>query len=378
MPISRLLAMRSSLVRVKISILKKKIVSAILSILVIASYSSLCTVSVSAETVTTVVMTYADMTFSKELYGIETDKIKEGQNTQGLNDIGGLCDNLSFRTNGSVTVDKKAVADEVVRQIKNGKTSISIDLKQYTPEAIAQKQALMATVTPVATVSGMSDALGNVGKGTTIASGIADPALNEILIANGIDCKIAEASTKFRPNEDRAVNVRNAASKINGMILVPGAMFSADAAFTPRTTANGYGMGNVISGGTYVKAIGGGICQVSSTLNLAVLRTGIIPIEHHNHSHRSSYIGSGLDATISAGTLDYKFVNTLMYPIYISAQSDGGVLTVSLYSNHNALAGVEYTPKVIGGNLANTTYVVGTFGGVEISNVKAYSSKYSQ
>lgn len=344
----------------------KRIIPVILVAVVLLS--QLFTISVKAEECTTVVMTYEDKVFTKQLYSIDTDQIKNGVITDGLKSIGELCDNLAYRTNGSDKVNRDAVMNAVKAAIIAGQKSINIDLTQYTPEAIAA-----GTVAPT----------GNVAPTTAGAATAQVEETNELLLNNalnsiGIDCKISEASTKFNPNQDRAVNVRNAASKINGMILQPGQMVSANVAFLPRTAANGYGMGNVISGGTYVKAMGGGICQVSSTLNLAVLRAGIIPTERHNHSHRSSYIGSGLDATISAGTLDYKFVNTLMYPIYISAVTNGGVLTVSIYSNHAALGGAVYEPKVVGGALSNTTYLVGTLNGVEVSNRLCYGSRYSQ
>lgn len=351
----------------------RKIVLAVVAVIFIVSVN---TSFVRAEEVTTVVMTYEDKSFSKQLYSVDVNKIKEGVTTEGLTSIGGLCDNLSFVTNGANVVDKNAVMEEVKNQIIAGKTSINIDLTNYTPEAVKQRVALAAT--QVSLVSGMANALASSGIEQTVTSGMEDPVVNSMLMAAGIDTMIAQSSTRFNANQDRAVNVRNAASRINGTILMPGQGFSANSAFGPRTTANGYGLGNVISGGKYVKAIGGGICQVSSTLNLAVLRAGIIPVERHNHSHRSTYIGSGLDATISAGTLDYQFVNTLAYPIYISTESDNGILTVSIYSNHDALAGITYSTNVVGGKLANTTYVVGTLNGVEVSNRKAYSSKYSQ
>lgn len=353
---------------------KSQVIRLILSVILIVTVLDIQKVMPKAETITSIVMTYQDKVFTKELYGPDTDRIKEGVVTDGLNSIGGLCDNLKFQTNGQVEVDRQAVMNEVKNQIIMGKTSINIDLTKFTPEYLKANAAF----TNVAAVSGMANAAANAAGDVTIATGINDPAFNEMLIASGIDCKISESSTRFRANEDRAVNVRNAASKINGMILLPGQGFSANIAFQPRTAANGYGLGNVISGGTYVKAYGGGICQVSSTLNLAVLRAGIIPTEHHNHSHRSSYIGFGLDATISAGTLDYQFVNTLAYPIYIATNADNGILTISLYSNHAALGGITYTPNVVGSKMSNTTYVVGTFNGVEVSNRKAYSSKYSQ
>lgn len=334
------------------------------------------TVNVKADTKTTVVLTYQDKVYTKELYGVDTDQIKNGVETDGLKSVGALCDNLSFVTSGGVSVDRKAVMAAVAEAIKAGKTNISIDLTKYTPEAL--KAAAVMNTAPVAVVSGLANAVANTANAQTVASAAEQMLINSTLNSIGIDTKIGEASTKFNPNQDRAVNVRNAASKINGIILQPGQAISANLAFGPRTVENGYGKGDVISGGEYVKAMGGGICQVSSTLNLAVLRSGIIPTERHNHSHRSSYIGSGLDATISSGTLDYQFVNTLAYPIYIATNSDKGVLTVSIYSNHNALNGMTFEPKVVGGKLSNTTYLVGSFNGAPISEVYCYKSSYKE
>jgi len=344
-----------------------KFIGAILVLIIVAT--QIIVYMPRAEEVTTIVMKYEDKVFSRQLYSLDTDKIKEGVVTDGLKSIGELCDNLTFQTNGKVKVDKNAVMTTVKNCIIAGQKDISIDLSMYTPDALA--------ATAAATTSSLSQSVANTASGTSLAS--VDAVLtNSVLNAAGINCKIAEASTKFNPNQDRAVNVRNAASKIDGWILQPGQLMSANFSFTPRTEANGYGLGNVISGDTYVKGIGGGICQVSSTLNLAVLRAGIIPTERHNHSHRSNYIGSGLDATISGSSLDYQFVNTLMYPIYISAKTNGGVLTVSIYSNVNALGGIKYEPKVVGGSMSNQTYLIGTFNGLEVSNRYCYSSKYKQ
>jgi len=160
--------------------------------------------------------------------------------------------------------------------------------------------------------------------------------------------------------------------------LQPGQGISVDAAILPRTKANGYGLGNAIIDGEFIKVVGGGICQVSSTLNNAVLRAGIIPTERHNHSQRVSYLPSGLDATISAGQMDYQFINTLQYPIYISATTVNGVLTVAFYSNSAALNGLTYKTEVAGSGQKNTTYIVGYQNGVEVGRFPAYSSSYKK
>lgn len=339
-------------------VLKKVLVA----MLAVAMISPIGTTAVKADEVTTIVLNYELKTYTRQLYGPDVDQIKAGVDTAGLLSIGELVDNLNFVSNGTVKVDRNAVMSAVKNCIVAGQKNITIDMTKYTEEAIK--------------ASKIANAAGNTDNVQTASSAMlvqADPiALNKTLNDMGIDCKISEGTTKFNPNLDRAVNVRNAASKINGMIIQPGQMFSADLFFLPRTKANGYGLGDIIDGNKHVKGMGGGVCQVSSTLNLAVLGAGIIPTERHNHSQRSAYIGSGLDATISAGSYDYKFINTLAYPIYIATNSDGGRLTISFYSNHNALGGVLYKPEVVG----NKTYVSGYVNGTKIVSNYAYSSKY--
>ena len=343
----------------------KKSLRLIMLAAVIAAVIAVVPKNVYAESVTSVVMKYDDKVYTKQIYGLEIDQIKAGTETDGLRDIGGLLDNLTFQTNGDVKVNKPAVINAVKAAIVAGQTSINIDLTKYTEDAL--KSTTNNTSTAPAAAAAATPA-------ATATATVSLPGLESM----GIDCKLSEASTRFRANEDRAQNIRNAAAKINGTVIMPGQLFSATTAFGPRTVANGYGLGNVISGDTYVKGVGGGICQVSSTLNLAMLRAGVAPMERHNHSHRSSYIGSGLDATISGTSLDYKFVNPYEYPLYISAVTNGGVISISIYSSHNATGGVAYEPVVVGGNMSNTTHIVGKLAGVQVSDRIAYSSRYKK
>ena len=322
-----------------------------------------------ADSYTTVVMTYDDKVYTRQLYDLDTQMIKSGVETDGIKGIKEQCDNVNYISNGTINVDRNAVAAAVTAQIAAGQTNIYVDLKQFDVKSgAAQTVNSPATVPASASVPTIgNDAAAQAAMAALAAAPlIANPSLN----AMGIDCKISESTTYFNAKQDRAVNVRNAASKINGMILQPGAVFSANLFFGPRVPENGYGLGNIISGGGYIKGYGGGICQVSSTLNVAVLRAGIIPIERHAHSHSVGYLPVGLDATISAGTLDYQFVNTLAYPICIMANGDGGTLHIELYSNHDALGGITYEPRVSGG----AVHVVGKAGGVVVSDRIAYSS----
>ena len=141
---------------------------------------------------------------------------------------------------------------------------------------------------------------------------------------------LATHTTYYDPKEARAINVELAASRINGMVIEPGKIFSYSDSVGRRTVENGYVDGPSFASGKEVTSIGGGICQVSSNLYVSMLLAGIEPIEHHYHSLPVDYVPTGLDAAISENVQDLRFKNTAAYNIVIEAIAKDGVLTVSL------------------------------------------------
>lgn len=141
-------------------------------------------------------------------------------------------------------------------------------------------------------------------------------------------------STKYDPKISRATNVNLAASRINGMVINPGAEFSFSNSILPRTPENGYVEATVFINKEKAKGIGGGICQVSSTLYACMKTIGLPATERHPHSLPVSYIAEGWDATIAAPSLDLRFVNVYDKPIMITASADNGLLTVSLWKKN--------------------------------------------
>ena len=106
------------------------------------------------------------------------------------------------------------------------------------------------------------------------------------------------------------------------------------------------------------QGVGGGVCQVSSTLYNAILSLGILPTERRPHSRPSSYVSLGLDSAIDWGTIDLKFENTLDYPLYISAYTQNGKLHTNLYSNESLLdTSYELSSEVIKVLPAKTEYI---------------------
>jgi vancomycin resistance protein YoaR len=119
--------------------------------------------------------------------------------------------------------------------------------------------------------------------------------------------------------KSRGANIRLAAAKINGKILAPGEVFSFNGTVGPRTESGGYQTAHTYVAGKVVDGIGGGICQVSSTLYNAVLKADLGIVERRNHMFTVGYVPYGQDATVSFGTTDFRFKNTTNWPIKISA-----------------------------------------------------------
>ena len=116
----------------------------------------------------------------------------------------------------------------------------------------------------------------------------------------------------------RSANVANGCSLINGRTLYPGEEFSAYEAVSPFTADNGYQMAGSYLNGQVVDSLGGGICQVSTTLYNAVLRAELEVTERYNHSMIVTYVDPSADAAIAESSgKDFKFKNNLDYPIYI-------------------------------------------------------------
>lgn len=154
---------------------------------------------------------------------------------------------------------------------------------------------------------------------TTVSSGTRD---NTKLI-----CKY---ETKVSGSANRRYNVAKGSSMINGTILQPGETFSTNDCLGPRIAGKGWKAAPVIEGGTYTDDLGGGICQVSSTLFNAVIRADLEIVEWRHHSWPSSYVPIGTDATISTGGPDFKFKNNTEWPIYLVSIYDENTKTLSM------------------------------------------------
>lgn len=130
---------------------------------------------------------------------------------------------------------------------------------------------------------------------------------------------------------NRAYNVELATKKINGTVIMPGETFSYNKTVGSRTIEAGWKEGTAYISGKVVPSVGGGVCQVSSTLYNAALLANLEITERTNHTFTVDYVAASRDATVYYGSLDFCFKNTRTYPIKIVASAKNGVCKISLY-----------------------------------------------
>lgn len=132
---------------------------------------------------------------------------------------------------------------------------------------------------------------------------------------------------------NRNTNIRVAAQYINGTIVMPGEVFSFNKTVGDCGLASrGFKMATVYSGGKVEQGMGGGVCQVSSTLYNAVIYANLEIVQRDNHGYTVAYVACSRDATIYYPYIDFKFKNTREYPVKIVAEyNNAGKITFSIF-----------------------------------------------
>ncbi|NWQ41989.1 VanW family protein [Bacillus sp. EB106-08-02-XG196] len=170
------------------------------------------------------------------------------------------------------------------------------------------------------------------------------PKVDSELLSDIRSIRIGRYITSFNPrNKKRSTNIQLAVEAINNHVVFPGDTFSFNSVVGKRTTEKGYEKAKVIVKGEYAEDIGGGICQVSSTLFNAVDSAGLKIVQRFSHSRHVPYIPPGRDATVSWYGPDFEFKNMYNQPILIQAKTIGNLLVIKLYSSEV----IEYKPKKV-------------------------------
>jgi len=151
-------------------------------------------------------------------------------------------------------------------------------------------------------------------------------------IANAHESKLMAHFTTYygESSESRKYNIELAARKIDGTILYPEDEFSFNDTVGRRTEANGFKNALIIQDGAFVEGIGGGVCQVSSTVYNCALLSGLTISHVRPHSLPVSYVAPSFDAMVSSEN-DFRFVNTLSGPVTLKVKTDGKYIRAEMY-----------------------------------------------
>lgn len=147
-----------------------------------------------------------------------------------------------------------------------------------------------------------------------------------------IEGLVSRFTTQFVAERvNRTKNIQLAAAALDGVLIQPGEMFSFNQTVGPRDFARGYGEADIIINNELVPGIGGGVCQVSTTLYNAVLRANLEIVERHPHSLVIPYAQAGLDATVAYGGKDLRFRNNTVAALMLKTSVNSGVLSVKIF-----------------------------------------------
>lgn len=201
---------------------------------------------------------------------------------------------------------------------------------------------------------GLKDALLNGGRWYSIPERVVVPTcrvLPEVtekkVLALGVKKLIASYSTRYQEDGKRSENIRIACSKIDGLMLAPGEVFSFNTVVGPRDESAGYQEANVFLEGRIVPGIGGGICQVSSTVYNAALLANLKVVERHNHFFAVDYVPLSRDATVAWNGPDLVIKNTLSCHVIFKCSASDGVISVKVFGDAPAGQTVKIISEVL-------------------------------
>lgn len=203
----------------------------------------------------------------------------------------------------------------------------------------------------------------------------AQPPVTDADLAS-VDSILGEYSTHYYPGA-RGQNIAIAAGKLNGAFIRSTGTFSFNDTVGARTRDAGYQTAGVILDGRPAQDIGGGVCQVSSTLYNAVLLAGLKTTVRTSHAFPSSYCPPGRDATVADGLLDFQFQNQLAHGVYLLASANGTDLTIYVLGTKADLGGKTVQLESDGSRLHPSVYRLYLAGGQVVEKEFLHTDSYS-
>lgn len=256
---------------------------------------------------------------------------------------------LSTVTTDPADVDVEAIHDQVYAEVQNA--ALDKETFEITPSVtgldfqVADAQAALKNA--------------EWGSDVSVALTVTEPAvstesLKDLLFRD----VLGEASSSVSGSSNRKSNVKLSASVCDGIILLPGEVFSYNNTTGSRTADKGYLPAPSYVGGKSTDEVGGGICQTSSTIYYAALNSNLKIVERHNHMFAVGYVPDGMDATVWYGASDFRFENDTDYPIKIVTKYKNSRLTVQIYGTKTDDLYVKMTNKELSSTAWSTEYKV--------------------
>ena len=256
---------------------------------------------------------------------------------------------LSTVTTDPADVDVEAVHQQVYAEVRNA--ALDKETMEITPSVTGldfQVSDAQAALKDAAWGSDVSVAL------TVTEPTVSTESLKELLFRD----VLGEASSSVSGSSNRKTNVKLSASVCDGVILLPGEVFSYNNTTGSRTADKGYLPAPSYVGGKSTDEVGGGICQTSSTIYYAALNSNLKIVERHNHMFAVGYVPDGMDATVWYGASDFRFENDTDYPIKIVTSYKNSRLTVQIYGTKTDDLYVKMTNKELSSTAWSTEYKV--------------------
>lgn len=221
-------------------------------------------------------------------------------------------------------------ADGIDQKMENPRMLPDGTITKGKPEIILREKELVEVLI----------ALGFYGNEVELPIYIQQPSFTSEDIMDINEVVIGEYTTRYNAAvTGRSENIRLSAASINYLILGPGDTFSFNTIVGQRSEARGYKIANIILDGDFVEALGGGICQTSTTLYNAADYSGLTIIERNPHSLPISYVPTGRDAMVNWGTSDLRFKNDYPFPVLIRTYITQGQIKIEVrVSKENANA----------------------------------------
>ena len=232
---------------------------------------------------------------------------------------------LTLETKNPPDPDVKSLYDEIYIEPKDASYEIANGKMTVTPEVLGREIDKNEASEHMEEIKNGGTAVLTV---LTLKPEVTEESINTELFGT----VLGKFSTSYATSsKNRSDNVELAARKIDGTILMPNEEFSYNNVVGKRTAANGFKEAPVFENGETVQGMGGGVCQVSSTLYSAALYADLPILERQSHSLTVSYVPKGQDATVAYGSIDFRFKNDTKGPIKISAKTGGKVVEMVIW-----------------------------------------------